>query len=139
MLQAGCRSGGDNADRGRCRDAADRCADSRKVGEVCRGREVGFNRRMRRWDVLNNKMDDFIRRYGIYPLTAFAARQPPPQRPRAVSPETIESVKSVSPEPLEVETRKVVFIMCEIKPREDSCDLMVRRGRECGGLFADHC
>lgn len=64
-------------------------------------------------------------RYGIYPLTAFAARQPPPQRPRAVSPETIESVKSVSPEPLEVETRKVVFIMCEIKPREDSCDLMV--------------
>lgn len=44
-----------------------------------------------------------------------------------MSPETIESVKSVSPEPLEVETRKVVFIMCEIKPREDSCDLMVSR------------
>lgn len=84
-------------------------------------------------------MDEFVRRYGIYPLTAFAARQPPPQRPRAVSPETIESVKSVSPEPLEVETRKVVFIMCEIKPREDSCDLMVRGGGECGGLFADHC
>lgn len=63
-------------------------------------------------------------------MTAFAARQPPPQRPRAVSPETIESVKSVSPEPLEVETRKVVFIMCEIKPREDSCDLMVSEAEE---------
>uniref|UniRef100_A0A6B2EI35 Nuclear receptor-binding protein homolog n=1 Tax=Phlebotomus kandelakii TaxID=1109342 RepID=A0A6B2EI35_9DIPT len=73
------------------------------------------------------KLEKFVEdvRYGIYPLTAFAARQPPPPRPRAISPEPTESVKSVTPEPLDVETRKVVNMMCSVKPREDSCDLMM--------------
>lgn len=64
-------------------------------------------------------------RYGIYPLTAYRARQPPPPRPRAISPEVAESVKSVTPEPVDVETRRVVTMMCNIKPKEQSCDLLV--------------
>lgn len=66
------------------------------------------------------------RRYGIYPLTAYKAKQPPPCRPRAISPETAESVKSVTPEPIDIEMRKVVNMMCSVKPREDGCDLLVR-------------
>lgn len=67
----------------------------------------------------------FNLRYGIYPLTAFSAPQPPPSRPRAISPETAESVKSATPEPVDVETRKVVNMICSVKPREDSCELLV--------------
>ncbi|XP_059620586.1 nuclear receptor-binding protein-like isoform X1 [Phlebotomus argentipes] len=72
------------------------------------------------------KLEKFVEdvRFGVYPLTAFPAQQPPPPRPRAISPEPTESVKSVTPEPLDVETRKVVNMMCSVKPREDSCDLM---------------
>lgn len=64
-------------------------------------------------------------RYGIYPLTAFSARQPPTPRPRAISPETAESVKSASPEPLDIESRKVVNMICSVKPIENSSELMV--------------
>lgn len=64
-------------------------------------------------------------KYGIYPLTAYKAKQPPPCRPRAISPETAESVKSVTPEPIDIETRKVVNMMCSVKPREDGCDLLM--------------
>lgn len=64
-------------------------------------------------------------RYGIYPLTAYVPKQPPACRPRAISPETAESVKSVTPEPIDVETRRVVNMMCSVKPREDGCDLLV--------------
>lgn len=67
----------------------------------------------------------FLLRYGIYPLTAFAAKEPPPTRPRAISPETAESIKSVTPEPIDIETRKVVNMMCNVKPRDDGCDLLV--------------
>lgn len=65
-------------------------------------------------------------RYGIYPLTAFAAKQPPLSRPRAISPETAESIKSVTPEPVDIETRKIVNMMCNVKPQDDGCDLMVK-------------
>jgi hypothetical protein len=68
-----------------------------------------------------------IFRYGIYPLTAFKARQPPPPRPRPVSPEVAESVKSVTPEPVDVETRRVVNMMCNVKPRDEGCELQVRQ------------
>uniref|UniRef100_A0A0K8TKC3 Nuclear receptor-binding protein homolog n=1 Tax=Tabanus bromius TaxID=304241 RepID=A0A0K8TKC3_TABBR len=73
------------------------------------------------------KLEKFVEdvKYGIYPLTAFAARKAPHARPRAISPETAESVKSASPEPVDVETRKVVNMMCSVKPREDSCDLLM--------------
>jgi hypothetical protein len=38
-----------------------------------------------------------------------------------------ESVKSVTPEPMDVENRKIVNMMCDIKPKEESCDLLVNR------------
>ncbi|CAO1312609.1 unnamed protein product [Diamesa serratosioi] len=73
------------------------------------------------------KLEKFLEdvKYGIYPLTAFSARQPPTPRPRAISPETAESVKSVTPEPLDIETRKVVNMICSVKSREDSSELMM--------------
>lgn len=36
-----------------------------------------------------------------------------------------ESVKSVTPEPLDVETRKIVNMMCDVKSIQDSCELAV--------------
>lgn len=62
---------------------------------------------------------------GIYPLTAFSAKQPPPARSRAISPEMAESVKSVTPEPTDVETRKIINMMCDVKSKEESCDLLL--------------
>ncbi|KAF7267812.1 hypothetical protein GWI33_018989 [Rhynchophorus ferrugineus] len=62
---------------------------------------------------------------GIYPLTAFSAKQPHLARSRAISPETAESVKSVTPEPTDVETRKIVTMMCDVKSKEESCDLVL--------------
>ncbi|XP_059485395.1 nuclear receptor-binding protein homolog isoform X2 [Neocloeon triangulifer] len=55
-------------------------------------------------------------KYGIYPLTVFAA-----PRTRAASPEvTAESVKSLSPEPVDVEARRVVTMMCSVKRRDEA-------------------
>ncbi|XP_011305000.1 nuclear receptor-binding protein homolog isoform X1 [Fopius arisanus] len=73
------------------------------------------------------KLEKFVEdvKYGIYPLTAFIAKLPPPVRPRAISPEVTESVKSVTPEPVDVETRRVVNMMCNVKPREESCELLM--------------
>ncbi|ENN75485.1 hypothetical protein YQE_08034, partial [Dendroctonus ponderosae] len=64
-------------------------------------------------------------RNGIYPLTAFGAKQPPLARSRAISPEMAESVKSVTPEPTDVETRKIINMMCDVKSKEESCDLLL--------------
>lgn len=70
----------------------------------------------------------YFLRNGIYPLTAFGTKQPPLVRSRAMSPERAESVKSVTPEPMDVETRKIINMMCDIKPKEDdSCELLVRQ------------
>ncbi|KAF2893694.1 hypothetical protein ILUMI_12478 [Ignelater luminosus] len=77
-------------------------------------------------DIQNpEKLEKFVEdvKNGIYPLTAFSAKQPPPPRSRAISPEMAESVKSVTPEPLDVETRKIVNMMCDVKSIEDSCEL----------------
>uniref|UniRef100_A0A182WT13 Protein kinase domain-containing protein n=1 Tax=Anopheles quadriannulatus TaxID=34691 RepID=A0A182WT13_ANOQN len=70
--------------------------------------------------VATEKLDKFIEdvKYGIYPLTAFSAQKPPSSRPRALSPETAESVKSATPEPLDIETRRVVNMICSVKPRD---------------------
>lgn len=65
-------------------------------------------------------------RYGIYPLTAFEAKKPPYPKSRAASPVASESVKSVTPEPVDVELRRIVNMMCSVKNHEDSCDLAVR-------------
>lgn len=70
-------------------------------------------------------MESLLFRYGIYPLTAFVAKLPPPARPRAISPEVTESVKSVTPEPYDEESRRVVNMMCNVKPKEDSNELNV--------------
>ncbi|KAK4875613.1 hypothetical protein RN001_012035 [Aquatica leii] len=71
------------------------------------------------------KLEKFVEdvKNGIYPLTAFGAKQPPPPRSRAISPEMAESVKSVTPEPLDTETRKIVNMLCDVKSIEDSCEL----------------
>lgn len=53
---------------------------------------------------------------GIYPLTAFTMMQPPPPRPRAITPELAESVKSETPEPFDMETRLVKSMNCYIRP-----------------------
>lgn len=60
-----------------------------------------------------------VTRNGIYPLTAFAMMQPPPSRPRAITPELAESVKSETPEPCDVETRMVTTIQCGFRPPAD--------------------
>ncbi|KAK5644753.1 hypothetical protein RI129_006053 [Pyrocoelia pectoralis] len=71
------------------------------------------------------KLEKFVEdvKNGIYPLTAFGAKQPPPARSRSISPEMAESVKSVTPEPLDTETRKIVNMLCDVKSIEDSCEL----------------
>ncbi|XP_023245562.1 nuclear receptor-binding protein homolog isoform X2 [Copidosoma floridanum] len=76
---------------------------------------------------VTEKLEKFVEdvKYGIYPLTAFMAKLPPPVRPRAISPEVTESVKSVTPEPVDVEARRVVNMMCNVKPREESCELQM--------------
>ncbi|XP_021933780.1 nuclear receptor-binding protein homolog [Zootermopsis nevadensis] len=73
------------------------------------------------------KLEKFVEdvKYGIYPLTAFRAQQPPPPRPRPISPEMAESVKSVTPEPVDVEMRRVVNMMCNVKPKDESCELQM--------------
>uniref|UniRef100_A0ABD2X2N0 Nuclear receptor-binding protein homolog n=1 Tax=Trichogramma kaykai TaxID=54128 RepID=A0ABD2X2N0_9HYME len=73
------------------------------------------------------KLEKFVEdvKYGIYPLTAFKAKLPPPVRPRAISPEVAESVKSVTPEPIDTETRRVVNMMCNVKAKEDCTELQM--------------
>lgn len=66
-----------------------------------------------------------LQRYGIYPLTAFEAKKPPYPKSRPSSPVAAESVKSVTPEPVDVELRRIVNMMCSVKNHEDSCDLAV--------------
>ncbi|XP_076265983.1 MLF1-adaptor molecule isoform X3 [Rhynchophorus ferrugineus] len=86
------------------------------------------NVQMKMTDVpVNEKLEKFVEdvKNGIYPLTAFSAKQPHLARSRAISPETAESVKSVTPEPTDVETRKIVTMMCDVKSKEESCDLVL--------------
>lgn len=67
------------------------------------------------------------------------AKLPPPVRPRAISPEVTESVKSVTPEPVDVESRRVVNMMCNVKPREESCELLVSDIAQCDELPNVNC
>lgn len=50
---------------------------------------------------------------------------PPPVHPRTVSPEVTESVKSVTPEPVDVEMRRVVNMMCSVKSNGENSELQV--------------
>uniref|UniRef100_A0A023F5B9 Nuclear receptor-binding protein homolog n=1 Tax=Triatoma infestans TaxID=30076 RepID=A0A023F5B9_TRIIF len=73
---------------------------------------------------VTEKLEKFVEdvKFGIYPLTAYKQR---PAKPRPATPEMTESVKSASPEPVDVEARRVVNMMCNVKPKEQSCDLMM--------------
>ncbi|GFS19112.1 nuclear receptor-binding protein-like [Elysia marginata] len=67
---------------------------------------------------LDKLLDDV--KNGIYPLTAFAMSYPQVPRPRAISPEVAESVKSDTPEPYDAETRLIVSMTCHITRLEDN-------------------
>ena len=59
-------------------------------------------------------------------MTAFGVKKPPNTRPRAISPELAESVKSETPEPAEVEMRKVVSMTCHCRRSPEHQDTTVR-------------
>ncbi|CAG7719816.1 unnamed protein product [Allacma fusca] len=74
------------------------------------------------------KLEKFVEdvKFGIYPLTCFELPRPPlPPRQQASTPEVIDSVKSASPEPVDLENRRVVNMMCNVKPREEGPGLLM--------------
>lgn len=83
--------------------------------------------KLKRSDCPKLELEKFLEdvRNGIYPLTAFTAPSSAASRTRASSPEVVESVKSASPEPTDLETRRIIDIMCNIKPQEESQNLML--------------
>ncbi|XP_077284505.1 MLF1-adaptor molecule [Arctopsyche grandis] len=69
----------------------------------------------------SEKLEKFVEdvKYGIYPLTAYTRGHKGSGAARAASPpETAESVKSVTPEPLDIETRRITNMMCSIKAKD---------------------
>uniref|UniRef100_A0A1A9X1T5 Nuclear receptor-binding protein homolog n=1 Tax=Glossina brevipalpis TaxID=37001 RepID=A0A1A9X1T5_9MUSC len=75
-----------------------------------------------------DKLEKFVEdvKFGVYPLTAFSGKKPPHFRSRAASPERADSVKSASPEPVDIESRRIVNMMCSVKKlKEDSSDILM--------------
>ena len=60
-------------------------------------------------------------RNGIYPLTAFILPQPP-TRPRAITPEMTEQEKTETPEPIDIESRRVTNMSCQLRKIDDKID-----------------
>jgi len=73
---------------------------------------------------VHEKLEKFMEdvKFGIYPLTAFALAQPQPTKTRAPSPESHKSDKSCSPEPQDVENRRIMTMQCSIKRNQDKKD-----------------
>ncbi|GBP38799.1 Nuclear receptor-binding protein homolog [Eumeta japonica] len=74
------------------------------------------------------KLEKFVEdvKYGIYPLFAYGVGSGGGNR--AASPAErapAEAVKSSTPEPRDVEMRRVVNMMCSLKPNPDSADLLM--------------
>ena len=71
---------------------------------------------------VTEKLEKFVEdvKYGIYPLTVFGPVPADSAGPRAVSPDTSVSIAAETPEPLDVETRRVSNMICDVKPREDA-------------------
>ncbi|KAL4605025.1 nuclear receptor-binding protein 2-like isoform X1 [Arapaima gigas] len=68
------------------------------------------------------ELDKFLEdvKNGIYPLMNFASARPHPiPRTLSLSQENVETVKTPTPEPQEVETRKVVQMQCNMESNEE--------------------
>ncbi|GFT75998.1 nuclear receptor-binding protein [Trichonephila clavipes] len=75
-------------------------------------------------------------RNGIYPLTAYASTHLPIVRQKTDSPETGDTKKPNSPEAYELETRRIINIMCNIKPQENKEQAGFRQLRSPNQLVA---
>ncbi|KAI9560656.1 hypothetical protein GHT06_011606 [Daphnia sinensis] len=67
------------------------------------------------------KLEKFVEdvKYGIYPLTVFAPVPAEACGQRPVSPDTSVSTAAETPEPVDVEARRVSNMICDVKPKED--------------------
>ncbi|XP_066272212.1 nuclear receptor-binding protein-like isoform X1 [Branchiostoma lanceolatum] len=81
---------------------------------------------LRLCDVPALELEKFLEdvKNGIYPLTAFAMPHPQVSKPRPVSPEVAESEKSATPEPVEMENRRVKKMSCDVKGPEEGQDAL---------------
>jgi nuclear receptor-binding protein len=68
----------------------------------------------------------WLTRYGIYPLTVFAPVPADACGQRPVSPDTSVSVAAETPEPVDVEARRVSNMICDVKPKDDGAGYQVR-------------
>ncbi|XP_034661696.1 nuclear receptor-binding protein homolog [Drosophila subobscura] len=88
----------------------------------------GQERQYRLADVAGaDKLEKFVEdvKYGVYPLITYNGKKPPNFRSRAASPERADSVKSATPEPVDTESRRIVNMMCSVKIKEDSNDIIM--------------
>ncbi|CAL4090838.1 unnamed protein product, partial [Meganyctiphanes norvegica] len=71
------------------------------------------------------KLEKFLEdvRYGIYPITAFRLQQQPQSRPTRQPPEPDAVVAKESPELSDHECRKIINMMCNIKPNDSGTRL----------------
>uniref|UniRef100_A0A665T731 Nuclear receptor-binding protein n=1 Tax=Echeneis naucrates TaxID=173247 RepID=A0A665T731_ECHNA len=70
--------------------------------------------------VIAETKEDVQLRNGIYPMTAFGLPCPQqPQKETIKSPVVIPLVKSPTPEPTELETRRVIQMQCNVEPVEE--------------------